>query len=75
MTTAGSSARADACARIVENYQYEEVEGYLMDIMTARALLAVYAALGPEARMKFDSVPLPKLVDFAWKQVRKGGGA
>ena len=69
------SVRADVCSRIVENHQYEEVEGYLMDVQTAGALLAIYAALSPKAREKFDSVPLPKLVDFAWKQVRKGGGA
>jgi hypothetical protein len=64
------STRADACARIVENHQYEEVEGYLMDVQTARALLAVYGALSPSARVRFDSVPLPRLVDFAWKHVK-----
>jgi hypothetical protein len=63
------STRADACSRIVEMHSAEMVEGYLMDVMTAEVLLRVYEALGPEARDKFDSVPLPRLVDFSWKQV------
>ena len=63
------SARADACARITENYSAEKVEGYLIDIMTARLLLKVYEALGPEARQKFDDPPLDRLVNWAWSKV------
>ncbi len=42
----------------------------LMDAFTASALLAVFNALKPESQARFDNIPLGKLVDFAWKQVK-----
>ena len=54
---------------IVANHQATEIEGYLVDAMTASALVAIYEALSPANQEKFDSIPLPKLVDFAWKHV------
>ena len=41
----------------------------VLDITTARAMLAVYEALKPESQAKFDNIPLGKLIDFVWKQV------
>ncbi len=40
-----------------------------MDIMTAGAMHAVYSALKPEHKAKFDNIPLGRLIDFVWKQV------
>ena len=42
----------------------------MLDITTAGAMLAVYNALKPEHQAKFDNIPLGRLVDFVWKQVR-----
>lgn len=41
-----------------------------LDSTTAGALVAVYDALKPEMQAKFNSIPLGKLVSFAWKHVR-----
>lgn len=41
-----------------------------LDITTASAMRAVYAALKPEHQAKFNNIPLGKLVDFCWKQVK-----
>jgi hypothetical protein len=48
----------------------------LVDALTARALLAVRAALGPSAQERFDNMVASdfyrfnRCVDFAWKHVR-----
>lgn len=46
-----------------------EIDGYLVDIQTANVLLTVYDALSPANKASFGTLPLPRLVDFAWKQV------
>jgi hypothetical protein len=47
----------------------KRVEGFLLDIQTAGALVAVYDALSPRSRRKFGDPPLDRVVDFAWKHV------
>lgn len=56
--------------RIVAECQYEKIDGYLMDATTAQMLIAVHDGLSEENQARFDSVPLARLVDFGWKQVR-----
>ena len=63
------STRADAFALIVERHTAAKVEGYLIDATTAAACMAVYRALSPKARARFDEPPLPRLIDFVWKNV------
>lgn len=46
-----------------------EIDGYLVDIQTANVLLTVYDVLSPANKASFGTLPLPRLVDFAWKQV------
>lgn len=43
---------------------------FYMDTQTANLLVTVYNALKPENQEKFPRIPLSKLVDFCWKQVR-----
>lgn len=67
MTT---STRYAAARRVVANSQHEEVEGYLLDLFTASAMVAVYEALKPAAQAQFDTVtPFPRLAAFCLKQV------
>lgn len=61
------AARIDDLRKIVADKQYGMVEGMTMDIFTASHLIAVHDALSPENQAKFDSIPLPRLVDFAFK--------
>lgn len=44
-------------------------EGQMLDMFTASALVQVYEALAPANQAKFDSIPLPKLLDFVWARV------
>lgn len=55
---------------ILAHGQAMKIEGYLMDYTTASMLVAIYDALKPASQDKFDSIPLPKLVDFGWKHVK-----
>jgi hypothetical protein len=46
------------------------VDGYLVDIVTAGLLVAVFDALSPANREKFGTVNLAKLVELAWMSAR-----
>ena len=63
------STRYEVCKRIVENHTAEKVEGILVDAFTASALVAIYEALSPENQERFDTPPLPRLAELAWKSV------
>ena len=41
----------------------------MLDIMTASALNACYQALSEPNQAKWDTIPLARLVNFAWKHV------
>lgn len=62
--------------RIVERHQYEEIDGVLIDAMTAQAIVAVSNALtegpaaNPERLAQFDAWPIEKAARLAWKVVR-----
>ena len=45
------------------------VEGCLVDIQTANLLVQVFDKLSRDNKAKFAKPSLPRLVDFAWKQV------
>lgn len=68
--------RIETLRRIVERWQWEKVEGFLMDATTASALVLVYdSLLTDEAREIFETSDLPRLVTFAFKHVTVGGAA
>lgn len=64
------STRYATAKRIVANRQFEVVEGMVLDVFTASALVAVYEALNPEAQAKFDTIaPLERVAKFALQKV------
>jgi hypothetical protein len=44
----------------------KKLEGALLDGMTANLLVTIYEALSDTNKAKFDTIPLTKLVNFAW---------
>lgn len=64
------SARYAAAQRIVANSQHEEVEGVILDLFTASAMVAVHDALSPSAQALFDDIPFEKLATFCISKVR-----
>lgn len=59
--------------RIVDGHTAGRVDGVTIDVLTASMLVAVYEALGPESRMRFDDPPIARLVAFGWKHTTIGG--
>lgn len=64
------SSRYAVAKNAVETGTAGTLEGSLLDTFTASALVAVYEAMSEKNRALFDTVPLPRLIDFVWKQVR-----
>jgi predicted RNA-binding Zn-ribbon protein involved in translation (DUF1610 family) len=63
--------RIDVLRRIVKE-GYEKIDGYTVDATTASMLITVYESLAKRGTdlSKFDRIPLRRLVDFGWSQVR-----
>jgi len=55
---------------IVANGQAQLIDNFWVDTTTAQMLIAIYNALSPVNQDKFDSIPLPRLVDFGWAHVK-----
>ncbi len=64
-------ARITALRQIKREHSARRVDGFTVDVQTASALCAVYDALKPENKERFGKPPLDRLVDFAWKHVRR----
>ena len=56
--------------RIVTEHSYNKVGGRMCDATTANCVWMVYKALSPKNKMKAETIPFPKFVNFAWKQVK-----
>lgn len=56
--------------RIVENRQYEEINGIAVDMQTANAVITVYNAINKKNKKKFSKLPLTVMVDLTWKMIK-----
>lgn len=68
------AVKIDDLRRIVENKQYENIDGMLVDGFTASAITQVFDALGPEAQQKYAQIiesDLGKASDIAFKLINK----
>ena len=63
--------RIDRIRAIVKNCQWEKIEGYMVDLFSASAIVAVYDALNPTNREMFARMPLPKMQSVAMKLLKK----
>lgn len=61
--------RIEQLRAIRTEHQARMIDGFWVDATTASALIAVHDALNAENQATFDSIPLLRLVDFAWKHV------
>lgn len=59
----------DAAYRVSERCQHEKVDGVLLDLTTARAIIAVYEKLSPENRAKMEAMTVTRAATIAWKLV------
>jgi len=61
-----AESRIDILDRIVENKQYEKIDGQNIDLTTANMLRTLYNALKPELQRNFEKIPIRKLVQIGW---------
>lgn len=56
---------------VLNNHSYQEVDGILVDVQSANAVLTVYEALGEANKEKFINEPIHRMMDIAWKLVNR----
>jgi hypothetical protein len=64
-----SLSTIDKVRWVVENKQYNRVNGLLMDMMTASIIIQVYDALNDANKIKFAAMTVRRMADTAFKLV------
>ena len=62
--------RIAAFRRIVDEGQYAKIDGVMVDLFSASAVIAVYDALNEANRARFASLSAPKMAKLAFKFVK-----
>ena len=65
-----NEADIKAIANVVKKRQAKKIDGMLMDLTTANAVMKVYKALNRSNKKKFAELPLRKMVTVTWKLVK-----
>lgn len=55
---------------IVKNHQYQKIDGVIVDVMTASAILTVYDSINETNKEKYSKLPITKMADVAWKLIK-----
>ena len=63
--------RITALRKILKGHTAGKIDGQIVDAFTAGGLVKLYDKLDEKNHPKFERLPLPKLVEFMWKQVRR----
>lgn len=59
-----------AIRRIVDERQYAKVDGCMVDLFSASAIIAVYDALNDENKARFSALTIQKMAAIAFKLVK-----
>lgn len=62
--------RIAAIRRIVTEGQYAKIDGTMIDLFSAGAVIAVYDKLSPEAQAKYATMPAGKMALIAFKLLK-----
>ena len=63
--------RITALRNILKGHTAGKIDGQIVDAFTAGGLVKLYDGLSEKNHAKFERLPLPKLVEFMWKQVKR----
>ena len=63
--------RITALRNILKGHTAGKIDGQIVDAFTAGGLVKLYDQLDKKNHPKFERLPLPKLVEFMWKQVKR----
>jgi len=56
---------------IVDNKQAKKIKGTMVDLFTASAVVQIYDKVNDSNKSKMEKLPLPKLVDLAYKIMKR----
>jgi hypothetical protein len=56
---------------IVKEHQYRKIDGVIVDVMTASAILKVYENINETNREKYLKLPITRMADIAWQLLNK----
>ena len=59
--------------RIVDNQQYEEIDGVIIDLYSASAIVAVLDAINETNKVKYLTQPIDVMANIAFKLLNQGG--
>ena len=60
----------EACRSIIKNGQYEKINGVMVDLFSASAIVKIYDALSDANKAKFETLPLGKMADISFKMLK-----
>lgn len=59
-----------ACRSIVANGQYEKINGHMVDLFTASAIVKVYDALNETDQTKFRALPVARMASIVFQLLK-----
>lgn len=62
--------RITAFREIVERGQYAKIDGIMVDLFSASAVVKVYDAVSPENQVKFRNLHAPRMVRIAFQLMK-----
>ena len=66
-----STERIETMRSIVQEHQWVEIDGMVVDVVTASAYVTVWDALSPKNATHLDSLLLSYAVSVVWKVLEK----
>ena len=59
-------SKLDKLRQIVKEHQCRKIDGVIVDVLTANAILTVYDAINETNKAKFIKLPIDKMASVAW---------
>lgn len=69
-TTKDGDAIIAACRSIVANGQYEKINGHMVDLFTASAIVRVYDAVNDANKAKLKALPVARIASIAFQLLK-----
>jgi hypothetical protein len=63
--------RIDALRRIVAESQYAKIDGMMVDLFSASAIVSVFDAISPANQAKYAAMPVSQMASIAFKLLKK----
>lgn len=68
--SANGADRIAACRDITARHSFAKIDGVMVDLFSANAIIAVYDALTAQNKSKFENLPIAKMAKVAFQFVK-----